>query len=425
MALFHMDSIAYKPTPNAIQKALKSLPLGLNDTYDEVIRRINAQNQDYQEIAMRALLWIINAVRPLSVKELQHALAISPGVSYLDEGDIIDEKTILLSCAGIVSIDHESRIIRLVHYTAQEYFEHTRTKLFPKAQNIIVRACLTYLSFDIFSSGHYSEDFLRYAAENWGEHERKKIEDDDDDLVLNFLMDDAKMSFSAQAMLPITKYHFPGLHLAAYFGLDKYVREILMDKEIKVDTRDNGGRTALSWAAGNGHEAVVKMLLDNETPAVLELADFYGETPFFFAVHGGREALVKLLLERNDVNTNSRSRGDETPLLCAIRNEHENIVELLLTRDDVDINSKDNLGRTPLVLAVRINNEALVKMLLAKNPDVNGFDYLGSNPWIISVRNKNEAIKKMLVEHGVDTGIFFSQSPSVYPSKITYLPRPN
>lgn len=71
---------------------------------------------------MRVLSWIIYAVGSLIVKELQHLLAITPGTSDLNEGDIIDEETSLISCSGIVTIDQESRTIRLVHYTAQEYF---------------------------------------------------------------------------------------------------------------------------------------------------------------------------------------------------------------------------------------------------------------------------------------------------------------
>jgi len=35
----------------------------------------------------------------------------------------------------------------------------------------------------------------------------------------------------------------------------------LLEKAVDVDSKDNGRRTALSWAAGNGHEAMVKLLL--------------------------------------------------------------------------------------------------------------------------------------------------------------------
>ncbi|KAF4627618.1 hypothetical protein G7Y89_g10540 [Cudoniella acicularis] len=55
-------------------------------------------------------------------------------------------------------------------------------------------------------------------------------------------------------------------------------------------------RTLLSWAAGRGHEAVVKLLLETGHVDV-ESKDKNGQTPLSWAPQGGHEAVVKLLLE--------------------------------------------------------------------------------------------------------------------------------
>jgi ankyrin repeat protein len=54
------------------------------------------------------------------------------------------------------------------------------------------------------------------------------------------------------------------------------------------------GRTPLSRAAGNGNEAVVKLLLDTGKVDV-DSMDTYGQTPLSRAAKSGHEAVVKLL----------------------------------------------------------------------------------------------------------------------------------
>ena len=36
--------------------------------------------------------------------------------------------------------------------------------------------------------------------------------------------------------------------------------KLLLDRGAELESQDSYGRTALSWAAGNGHETVVKLL---------------------------------------------------------------------------------------------------------------------------------------------------------------------
>lgn len=50
-----------------------------------------------------------------------------------------------------------------------------------------------------------------------------------------------------------------GLHLAAYFGLESLVLQLLDRHE--PDTTNIHGRTPLSLAAENGHEGVARLLL--------------------------------------------------------------------------------------------------------------------------------------------------------------------
>jgi len=86
-------------------------------------------------------------------------------------------------CAGLVTIGKESGIIRLVHYTTQEYFQRTQAQWFPKAEVHITAICVTYLSFEKSEAGpcgtvnefeqrKQGNPLYDYAARNWGHHVR-------------------------------------------------------------------------------------------------------------------------------------------------------------------------------------------------------------------------------------------------------------
>ncbi|KAH6700624.1 hypothetical protein BKA61DRAFT_495796, partial [Leptodontidium sp. MPI-SDFR-AT-0119] len=145
LAQLHLDSLANSQTPNEVRKALEILPTTLLETYNEVMDRIASQNDNDAQSGRKVLSWISHAKRPLTVAEIQHAIKIEPTTTMLGEGDLISQDIIVSVCAGIVTVDKESNIIRLVHYTAQEYFLKHRSTHFPNAEREVADACLTYL----------------------------------------------------------------------------------------------------------------------------------------------------------------------------------------------------------------------------------------------------------------------------------------
>lgn len=155
LAQLHLDSLGDKTSPKAIKNALLKLPLGSNalgQAYDQALKRIDDQEPGFRQLANQILAWITHAQRPLTIVELQQALAIEEGEPQLDHENIIEVAELISVCVGLVKIDQESGIIRLVHYTTQEYFRQIRMQRFPTAQKDIAAACLTYLSFDVFKN---------------------------------------------------------------------------------------------------------------------------------------------------------------------------------------------------------------------------------------------------------------------------------
>lgn len=114
LAKLHMDSLASKSNRRAIRSALESLPSEVNATYDEAMERIKGQTKDDRRLAERVLSWITYAYRPLSISELQHALAVSSEMTDMDFEAIEDEIILISVCAGLVVIDGTGNTIRLV-----------------------------------------------------------------------------------------------------------------------------------------------------------------------------------------------------------------------------------------------------------------------------------------------------------------------
>ena len=224
------------------------------------------------------LCWTVYAHRQLTLEELQHALATRTGDSSLDEDGIVDQDICLQCCQGLVTVDTTSRLVRLVHYSAQEYFDRVGLEYFPDARIILTDPCLTYLRFTELKRGlaHYDNSFiaeeyqiesleqtglidekrkgrplLDYAASCWGYHAQGIVESTLRNEILAFLRDVPALLNSVQILLrslyPVGLYArmvdcFPfgqdlTLWVTIYFGLQTTV-ELLLREPAKAEQLD-------------------------------------------------------------------------------------------------------------------------------------------------------------------------------------------
>ena len=104
---------------------------------------------------------------------------------------------------------------------------------------------------------------------------------------------------------------------------------LLETGKVNVDSKDNDSWTPLWWAAGNGHEAVVKMLLDTGNVDV-DSKDNDGRTPLLWAAKNGHEAVVKMLLKTGNIDAAAEDVCGLTALQLSAFNHHGNVERLLL-----------------------------------------------------------------------------------------------
>ena len=459
MAQIYLRLLDDKLTPKKIKEALAEFQRQasregqkgkqLADAYDQTITRIMEQEQGYRELAREALEWIISTEEPLTIIALQHALAVEENATKLSDDNFTDTNLIISVCGGLVTVNEQTNIIRLAHYTIQEYFEQARGTWFPEDQFNITRACIVYISFSDFGSGDCSSlsqdlvkeqldtyPFYKYAIGHWGHHARKSSRSGR--LVQEFLQCPTKVVSASQALRIVrNKFLSPyeweptssnGLHLAAAFGLHEmvallqhlglsardrtgrepltiaaeageavFVKTLLNTGRVNAGSRDERGRTALSLAAENGHESTVKLLLETDQVDV-NSKDEEGQTPLHWATIRKREAIVGLLLAAGQVDVDSKDGNGRTPLSRAAGHDAETIVKLLLKTRQVDIDSKDNDGQTPLSWAARYGAEMSAKLLLETGQvDVNSKDNTGQTPFGWAVQSYGMTTSLLLI----------------------------
>ena len=416
LASLHIEAILRETSIARRRKRLKSVEdrAELGDAYGATLERIKAQDGEKRKLAITTLTWICHTERPLHVDELLHALAVEIGVRDFDAENAPSIGTLLSCCQGFITVDEEASTVRLIHFTVQEYL-CAHADLFYKPHSIIAETCLTYLNSQEVKNlsphtppDHQVMPFLKYSSRYWGAHANRELSDHAWALALE-LLDQYEDHVSALSLLKkvlhasymediSTSPRFSGLHCASFFGIVELVTALMNANGCEINQRDFAGCTPLCWAAENGHEGVVELLLGRKDidPSCPDRGDL---TPLGCAAVEGHEGVVKLLLDREDIDPNRPDENDLTPLGWASVKGHEGVVKLMLDREDVDPNHPEHNDRTPLGCAAAEGCEGVVKLLLGrKDVDPNRPDNTGSTPLSWAANNGHEGVVRLLLD---------------------------
>ena len=455
LAFIYLGSLDDKTTPKLMKLALNQLREQakgadkaslLGPAYEQAMERINGQKRGLRDLALQALAWITFAKRPLNTVELQHALAIEEGETELDDANLPEVDDILSVCAGLVTVDEDSNIIRLVHYTTQEYFEQTHARWFPDAELNLSTYCLTYLSFQPFSNGPcemrgdlkkrvLANPLYRYAAAHWGDHVRESHRLST--LAVPFCTNEALLRSAWQATpdnfdkikrkwgesAKLKYANLTPMHIAAYFGATELVRSLIA-LGYEVHFKYNEDPSPLYYASSQGHSETVDLLLgagadieggrkfypleaavQNGHQMVVEIllqkgADVEANCPLSEAAQFGHAEIVKLLL-KHGANAAAYNFVGKTALMQAVFSGQKQIVESVLEAG-VDINQRSQIGATALHEAVWRDGGEIVRLLIRNGAELDPINEDGVTPLILASCYGNLDVVRILLDEGAN-----------------------
>lgn len=416
-----MQGLLEQTSVSELKNALEEMPANLDDVYNDILQRIRDQSSSKSRLAMRIFMWLSYCEQPLTVAELQHAIAVDP----IRDADDIDPDRIPPArffedvCMDLVSIDKDRHLVLLAHASLSQYLSNLKQSLFPLGPKDLAYSLLTYLHYAEFATGPCKDSAtlkLRlkryplavYVARYWGDHVKEYWQGRVPKGIMEFLSNPLKRAAFVQIMYvsntqaPESYREFPaevsGLHLVSYFGVERAAKMILQDDDgpscaqmtdswgrtplhsasercrsqkiveellahgSPVDALDKDGRTAVHLAAKSGNVPIVlKLLSKGADPARL---DKLGKSAFDYAAAENHPHVISELLHHSPDGIFSEGNA----LLAAATAGHSGIVELLL---DCGIEHQEVEA---LLMAAKLGFEEIVKILLERGTYLNSRD---------------------------------------------------
>ncbi|KAI1273370.1 hypothetical protein F5Y07DRAFT_259472 [Xylaria sp. FL0933] len=431
-----------KPFKTA-QELTSCLPNDLTAAYDTTLERLyRSHTTPRRRLALDALILVVCAQRPLSILELNHALAVTNSelghrMSNLTEdmGDIDASLAtiptdiavqLLILCGGLLKVSPQvsrsangtitvigSKVL-LIHETFREYLIEKNCNA--SFQLRAAEICLLFIDEaddklvfprpSVVDREACSPLFLHYALSCGMQHlslaSRMGVRPKEEDMRHSPIFQEKfvdrwtschKRFFGSRSRFQPGKTK--AAHLMSYFGLPWLETELWGVSLVEINEKDHYGQTPLSLAAAMGHFEVCQTLI--RLGADINHRDYiYGQTALSLAAAHGHEEIVELLL-RTGSNLYDYIGGTST-LLMAVRSADLHIVQLIL-QSGADVKMTNvQTGETALSRAAAIGHVPIVSLLLQSGAEVESCDKRGWTPLHHAVSHGRKKTVEVLIE---------------------------
>ncbi|OWF41258.1 E3 ubiquitin-protein ligase MIB2 [Mizuhopecten yessoensis] len=148
-------------------------------------------------------------------------------------------------------------------------------------------------------------------------------------------------------------------------------------------------------AAARGDNDMIGKILKSNPQLAQKVID--GTTAMVLASHQGHDAVVKTLLQ-SDAETELTDAGGNTPLLAAVVGKKVSTTTVLLDAG-ANVDFANQKGRTALHIASNAGEDVLVRLLIGRKCDVNPQDIVGNMPLHDAITEGHAKVIDLLVSH--------------------------
>jgi ankyrin repeat protein len=187
------------------------------------------------------------------------------------------------------------------------------------------------------------------------------------------------------------------LHQASRNGHEVVVRILLDKKGVNINSQNNWGWCALSWASRYGHEAIIRLLYEREDIDLKGVEHINALS----TAESDDKADLRHVFARKDPDANSRDNTSENSNEFTFQNlrTQEPVVRLLLDTEGIDVNFKDRSGTTALIWASRHGFAAVVGLLLERKDIDIAADNAGLTALSVASQWGHTSIVNLLEHH--------------------------
>ncbi|KAL7794854.1 hypothetical protein V8C43DRAFT_321631 [Trichoderma afarasin] len=423
-----LDEEIFKKTMKEVESIITTLPKSIDAAYEQMLN-----NSKDHPVVRKVLSIILVANRPLTLSEMNTAMSMDDTVHNfhdlkLEKGQEQDFQSRLRTWCGLFITLYHGKVYFL-HQTARDFLladlaspgyitpglRWKNSITIREAQTVLAGACVLYL--DLFNSpdtmsehaqGCDTNALLEYSARNWSKHLHESSIKDSSVFLSSVLRicDASSKSYSVwfdlfwQTTGLQPTEHLTDLMIASYCG-HTTIAKMCLENGANIEARDTvHTRTPLLWAATEGQDDVVKLLIEKGADVT---ANEYGRTSLLWASKQGYEAIVKLLLEAGaDTEITDNSNG-QTPLLWATKQGNEAVVKLLLLHGAKTEARDATFGQTPLMWAAENGYDAIASLLLESGADIEAKDSAyGRTSIFLATSSHRDTTIKLLLQNRAD-----------------------